>query len=169
MNETFCKNCGHSVDQTPGKRTKEFCNVTCRSNFWQKKKRAERIGVGALPNPVPYPVVTKILPVEIPKGTDLLRGYVASTPESFDSPGLNTIEDKPKMLPEGGNPKLGFVFTDAEGRITGVISKNLYPSDYTELLRMAKAGVLDKEEFKKHVSSTKLNGNQKAMIYSKLK
>ena len=34
-----CKNCGKPVLQMNGKRAKEFCNVTCRSGYWQKQKR----------------------------------------------------------------------------------------------------------------------------------
>lgn len=36
-----CLNCGMDVKQTPGKKTKLFCNVSCRSNYWQMKKRKE--------------------------------------------------------------------------------------------------------------------------------
>ncbi len=34
-----CPNCGKEIEQTEGKRTKQFCNSTCRSNVWQKQKR----------------------------------------------------------------------------------------------------------------------------------
>lgn len=34
-----CRNCGKDLVQIPGKRAKTFCSVTCRSNYWQKKKR----------------------------------------------------------------------------------------------------------------------------------
>lgn len=36
-----CLECGKKLIQTPGKRAKQFCNTTCRSNYWQKKKRQE--------------------------------------------------------------------------------------------------------------------------------
>jgi hypothetical protein len=36
-----CLNCGEPLEQTPGKKEKQFCNVSCRSSFHQKKKRAE--------------------------------------------------------------------------------------------------------------------------------
>jgi hypothetical protein len=36
-----CLNCGQPLEQTPGKKEKQFCNVSCRSSYWQKKKRAE--------------------------------------------------------------------------------------------------------------------------------
>lgn len=34
-----CKECGEVLAQTPGKRGREFCDSTCRSNYWQKAKR----------------------------------------------------------------------------------------------------------------------------------
>jgi len=34
-----CPNCEKEIEQTKGKRKKKFCNSTCRSNVWQKKKR----------------------------------------------------------------------------------------------------------------------------------
>jgi len=39
MNESKCKNCGKPLQQTPGKRTKVFCKIACRSNYWQKQQR----------------------------------------------------------------------------------------------------------------------------------
>lgn len=40
--DILCKECGEKVTQTTGKRKKEFCNSTCRSNFWQKAERKAR-------------------------------------------------------------------------------------------------------------------------------
>lgn len=40
-----CLCCGKEVPQTPKKRVKQFCNSTCRSNYWQKEKRKGFIGV----------------------------------------------------------------------------------------------------------------------------
>lgn len=37
-----CLNCTKQIPQTPGKRRKDFCNSTCRSNYWQKQKRKEK-------------------------------------------------------------------------------------------------------------------------------
>jgi hypothetical protein len=34
-----CLECNKEVKQTPGKREKQFCGSSCRSNFWQKAKR----------------------------------------------------------------------------------------------------------------------------------
>ena len=33
-----CQNCGKDLVQIKGKRKKEYCNSTCRSNFWQKEQ-----------------------------------------------------------------------------------------------------------------------------------
>ena len=37
-----CKNCDKELVQLPKKKVKEFCNSTCRSNFWQKQKRKKK-------------------------------------------------------------------------------------------------------------------------------
>jgi hypothetical protein len=42
-----CRECKKDIEQTVGKRAKEFCNSTCRSNFWQKNKR--KIAANNLP------------------------------------------------------------------------------------------------------------------------
>jgi hypothetical protein len=36
-----CLNCGKDLVNTPGKKVKQFCGISCRSNYWQKKKRNE--------------------------------------------------------------------------------------------------------------------------------
>jgi hypothetical protein len=36
-----CLNCNEPLEQTQGKKERQFCNVSCRSSYWQKKKRAE--------------------------------------------------------------------------------------------------------------------------------
>jgi len=36
-----CLHCEKEIVNTVGKRAKTFCGVTCRSNYWQKKKRRE--------------------------------------------------------------------------------------------------------------------------------
>jgi hypothetical protein len=140
-----------------------------------------------------------IAPIHIPPGTDLLRGYVAPPGDPYDSPKLDTLADEPKMWQEGDpippsgiikseTKVAGMIFADKEGRITKVITKPvfplitdnegkvvdvgeelMYPSDYNELLRMAKAGVNNQVAFRKHVENTKLTPPQRSMIYSKLK
>ncbi len=37
-----CLECGKEIAQTTGKRARIFCNSTCRSNYWQKKKRESK-------------------------------------------------------------------------------------------------------------------------------
>lgn len=34
-----CLECEKGLSQIEGKREKQFCNSTCRSNYWQKSKR----------------------------------------------------------------------------------------------------------------------------------
>lgn len=44
----FCKKCNKWVAQSEGKKPKEFCNSTCRSNYWyarNKKVKTESKGV----------------------------------------------------------------------------------------------------------------------------
>lgn len=45
-----CLNCGKELIQTPKKRPKQFCGISCRSNYWQKKKR-EGKGIGKAGRP----------------------------------------------------------------------------------------------------------------------
>lgn len=40
-----CKHCKKDLEHLPGKRKKEFCNDTCRSNFWQKERRRKNNSV----------------------------------------------------------------------------------------------------------------------------
>lgn len=40
-----CKHCKKDLEHLPGKRKKEFCNYTCRSNFWQKERRKKNNAV----------------------------------------------------------------------------------------------------------------------------
>lgn len=37
-----CLECKKYLVQTPGKRARQFCNSTCRSNFWQKQERKKK-------------------------------------------------------------------------------------------------------------------------------
>lgn len=40
-----CLNCGAHLELTPGKRDKDFCDTTCRSNYWQKSNRLRKSGL----------------------------------------------------------------------------------------------------------------------------
>jgi len=44
INTKTCLNCGKDLVQLPKKRSKVFCNNTCRSNYWQKSERLEKSG-----------------------------------------------------------------------------------------------------------------------------
>lgn len=53
-----CKHCKKDLEHLPGKRKKEFCNDTCRSNFWQKERRKKNNAVKlAKEKKEPEPVV----------------------------------------------------------------------------------------------------------------
>jgi hypothetical protein len=56
----LCKHCQKGLIQTKGKREKEFCNNTCRSNFWFKNKRENKkeVKVVNLNNPTVVNPVT---------------------------------------------------------------------------------------------------------------
>jgi hypothetical protein len=58
-----CKECGELLTQTPGKRLREYCNSTCRSNYWQKLKRKNN--TKAAPMPVDYVEVKEIKAISI--------------------------------------------------------------------------------------------------------
>jgi hypothetical protein len=48
----FCKNCEKYIKQTEGRRKKEYCNNTCRSNFWYGKNKKGQPIVAAPPQKV---------------------------------------------------------------------------------------------------------------------
>lgn len=41
MEAIKCKECGKGIEQKHAGRPKQFCSISCRSNFWQKEKRKE--------------------------------------------------------------------------------------------------------------------------------
>lgn len=51
MNDMKCQECKKELKQTPGKRAKKFCSISCRSNYWQKQNRKKKSG---LPLPKDY-------------------------------------------------------------------------------------------------------------------
>lgn len=151
MNELKCKNCGKPLTQTQGKRAKEFCGVTCRSGYWQKKKRES----GVIPA-----IKTKIT---IKKGVFVLDK--AQHPEFFDSPKPDALDDELKMW-SGAKP--GEITHNPKGGYDMLMSVP-FPEDFAGVLRLAKEWEGDPEVFKKRVDGMKLTSNQKSMIYSKLK
>jgi hypothetical protein len=60
----LCKECNKCISQPEGKRKKEFCNNTCRSNFWygKNKKGKAKINMQDLTKPT-----NEIKPFEQPK------------------------------------------------------------------------------------------------------
>lgn len=42
-NNAYCKNCGQTLQHIEGKKKKEFCCDTCRSEWWSLQRRAEKI------------------------------------------------------------------------------------------------------------------------------
>jgi hypothetical protein len=74
----LCPNCGKELQQTPGKRAKEYCNSTCRSNYWQKQNRGLAPGCSNIPatpfqgcEPLPAIETVEIKPPPGLKGIDL--------------------------------------------------------------------------------------------------
>jgi uncharacterized Zn finger protein (UPF0148 family) len=41
MEAIHCKECGKPIEQKHAGRPRQFCSISCRSNFWQKEKRKE--------------------------------------------------------------------------------------------------------------------------------
>lgn len=152
-----CLECGKELTQTPGKRAKLFCNVTCRSNYWQKQKRKDApLKKGSPGRPKKNTGKTKPIKgvdgtiVRLSSGID----FKPTTAKSYDVEKLkNYTYDEPAM------------YQKAE-----VVSSELkLPTNPMELKRMAESGVPDLVAFKKHVASIKMTAGQRAMIYSKLK
>jgi hypothetical protein len=171
-----CLECGKEVPQTKGRRERLFCNNTCKSKYWRKNKKSDGMV------PAMGPGRPKKSAAETPLSDEVLKGFVVTTtPQVFDAPKIDTLADEPKMWQEGEpNPPYKFtpaVIYDVNGKamteeeISNAMNAlhHVYPSDYNELLRMAKAGVNNQVAFRKHVENTKLTPGQKGMIYSKLK
>lgn len=108
-----CLECGTELTQTPGKRAKTFCNVTCRSNYWQKNKRKKSgkgIGKSGRPSAKSPKPATPIMfidgPVEVPTVT-YLRGDVsfqdllaaAKSPLSDKKQVYQLTQDHKKLTP----------------------------------------------------------------------
>lgn len=73
----FCKFCKKWIDKGTGKRAKEFCNDTCRSNFWYAKNKKGKT-------------------VEKDEKSESKIAFVKTTPESYDAPKLeNYTQDEP--------------------------------------------------------------------------
>lgn len=78
-----CKNCGIKIENTPGRRPKEFCSDNCRAKNWQKKN-AKKKEVNPLEVPVKHIPPSK-------------REVVEQVVKDFTKP---TNEVKPKEQPK---------------------------------------------------------------------
>lgn len=188
-----CLECGKELTQTPGKRAKQFCNVTCRSNYWQKQKRKDKPqkkGVAGRPIKKNTGIqnTDMVLPGPIGdlKFTDGSSREIIQTKSDFKKGSITlTLADR-KVAKELAS-KIDFMPTTSESydaekfnhyihdeppiyqKVEVVSSELKLPTDPMELKRMAEAGVPDLVAFKKHVASIKMTAGQRAMIYSKLK
>lgn len=81
--------------------------------------------------------------------------------EEMRNPKIKDLREPPNVVKPLGleKPKSNFTVNTIPG----------YPTDFNGLLKMAKEGVSNEGEFKAAVASSKLNGNQKSMVLSKLK
>ena len=68
-----CEECTKEVTQTPGKRTKRFCNSTCRSNHWQKQKVLEKKAVNTIEESKPILPQKTVAQSELKIGVDLIE------------------------------------------------------------------------------------------------
>jgi hypothetical protein len=96
-----CLNCNEPIEQTPGKKEKQFCNVSCRSSYWQKQKRAE---TKAVPFQETIVEAKKADPVTLPPQP---RQLVRREPPPVMPPGLTPTQqqawkaEQRKKLQEG--------------------------------------------------------------------
>lgn len=181
MEETKCKNCGAPIKQTTGKRAKEFCDVTCRSGFWQKKKR------GSLPSS-PIEKTFPLSDAEVkPVGARKAKfketktanpadkkvaagGLVKLLEPTFQPPIIYDKFGKPIDAPLIDKPVVDELrsYCSEEGGTNLLISFS-FPKDFAGILRLAKEWKGDVEAFKNKVNGLNLTANQKSMILSKLK
>lgn len=103
MEEINCRNCEKPVPQTPGKKTKEFCNVSCRSSYWQKQKRlAAKADI-----PDPGPVIREAIASGKPIITDAAIEYIPLVPEQAQPDPINRTlirRSQPPVMPPGLSP-----------------------------------------------------------------
>lgn len=95
-----CKNCKKKIKQTPKKRQKEFCNSTCRSNYWAKKKRKEKKRVKKIPLPAGYVQIKNLATIDASGKVKKLK-----LPGSFSPEDLPAINHAAYMQVAPGNYK----------------------------------------------------------------
>lgn len=77
----FCKFCNKWITQPEGKRKKEFCNNTCRSNFWYgKNKKGKEIKVMPPQKQYDAPKLTDNQIKDEPLNFDKLRQQIVPNP-----------------------------------------------------------------------------------------
>lgn len=107
-----CLECGKELVQIIGKRAKKFCNVTCRSNYWQKQKRnAEGLVFRKAGRP------KKNTPDPPPPTEEILAAFISPKQDAFDAPLIDTIQDEPNYfvpVNQAVIDKLGKVLVEAK-------------------------------------------------------
>jgi hypothetical protein len=73
-----CRFCKKEIEQPAGKRAKEFCNNTCRSNYWYDKNKKGKTVIK-----VNQPTNEK--KIEPPKTTDTTINTISSRPFMNDA------------------------------------------------------------------------------------
>lgn len=117
----LCLQCKKWVNQTKGKKAKQFCNDTCRSNYRYAKNKKK-----------------------MPKEDDLKREikFVTPTPASYDSHKMSKITyDEPKMWQEPIDVKAVF------DRFVAEIPNLEFPDEYKDFFqRVKKSGLPPKKQ-----------------------
>jgi hypothetical protein len=165
--------CGKELIHTQGRKKKKYCGADCKLKHWQElnpiKKEPKRKSIPIEQHQKSVVVVEdvngkflmgdkKVNLVWADKSDKPEIKYAATTATSFDGERVdhkNTDEAGQWEQPNENSP-----LTESECN---------YPSDFNGLLTMAKGEITNVEAFKMAVSASKCNGNQKAMILSKLK
>jgi len=119
----LCKFCNKWISQPEGRKKKEFCNSTCRSNYWYGKNKKGK------------PIIKEQVESKIP--------YVEATPKSYDASKINHfLADEPGQWqqPTASTYQL----------YVSKISKLIFPDDKTEYMEviMADKSLSDKEREK---------------------
>jgi hypothetical protein len=73
-----CLNCNSQLEQSEGKRSKVFCDSTCRSNYWQRSEALEKQGKNA-EEIVAY--LAKNFATKRPKKLKNFHKVIAETPQ----------------------------------------------------------------------------------------
>lgn len=86
----LCLQCGNTIEQPVGKKTKNFCNNTCRSNYWYDKNKKKGVVATA-------PSKSKILPAK--KG--IAKEKFVNAPQTPIGSSLpRTLDDIKEMCPK---------------------------------------------------------------------